>query len=281
MNLTEYIKHHTKRLNDTLDSALPKEGVSPHTIHSAMRYSVFNGGKRLRPLITIAVAEYVGVPVDKIVYSLGAMIEMVHTYSLVHDDLPAMDNDDLRRGKPTVHRMYNEAIAILTGDALLTQAFELMGTIGTYKKNGDLTALLNEFTGALGSKGLVGGQVMDLEKKDTPANEKDILFIHRNKTAALITFAAIAVPVFFKKQRFIAALRTYGQALGMAFQAGDDIVDYSADAPEASIVNVLGIDGAKDLFYGYMDQAKQALRHSNEAGSLTGICDWITEGFNL
>jgi geranylgeranyl diphosphate synthase type II len=246
-----------------------------------MRYSVFNGGKRLRPLITIAAAEYTGIPVDRIVYSLGAMIEMVHTYSLVHDDLPAMDNDDIRRGKPTVHRMFNEAIAILTGDALLTQAFELMGAIGTYKKNGDLTALLNEFTGALGSKGLVGGQVVDLEKKDVRVSEKDILFIHRNKTAALITFAAIAAPVFFKKQRSIADMRTYGQALGMAFQTGDDIVDYTDDAHEASIVSVLGIDGAKDLFYGYIEQAKKALRQKEEALYLIGICDWIKKGFNL
>ena len=143
-----------------LDSALPKESVSPHTIHRAMRYSLFNGGKRLRPMITIASADYLGIPVDRIIYSLGAMIEMVHTYSLVHDDL--------RRGKPTVHRMFNEAVAILTGDALLTQAFELMATIGSYKKNGDMVSLLNEFTRALGSKGLVGGQVMDLEKKNAP-----------------------------------------------------------------------------------------------------------------
>jgi geranylgeranyl diphosphate synthase type II len=246
-----------------------------------MRYSVFNGGKRLRPLITIASSDYIGIPVDKIIYSLGAMIEMVHAYSLVHDDLPSMDNDDLRRGKPTVHRMFNEAVAILTGDALLTQAFELMGTIGSYKKNGDIVSLLNEFTGALGSKGLVGGQIMDIEKKNVPVDEKDILFIHRNKTAALITFSAVAVPVFFKKQHYLEAMRNYGEALGMAFQAGDDIVDYKKGEKEPSIVDVLGIDGAKDLFYEYIDKAKKAIKYEKDGIYLTGICDWIKEGFSL
>ena len=264
-----------------LDSSLPKEAVSPHTIHRAMRYSVFNGGKRLRPMITVASADYLGIPVDRVIYSLGAMIEMVHTYSLVHDDLPAMDNDDLRRGKPTVHRMFNEAVAILTGDALLTQAFELMATIGSYKKTGDMVSLLNEFTRALGSKGLVGGQVMDLEKKNVPVDEEDILFIHRNKTAALITFSAVAVPVFFKRQHFIADMRDFGESLGMAFQVGDDIVDYTKDGNEPSVVNVLGIDGAKDLFYEYIDNARKAIKHKKEGMYLTGICDWIKEEFHL
>jgi geranylgeranyl diphosphate synthase type II len=281
LNLSNYITHHKKNLDEILSGILPKEDVSPSTIHRAMRYSVFNGGKRLRPIIAIASSDYMGITVDKIIYSIGAMIELVHTYSLVHDDLPPMDNDNLRRGKPTVHRMFNEAVAILTGDALLTQAFEVMGNIGSYKKNGDLVSLINEFTCALGSKGLVGGQIMDLEKKNTSVSEDDIRFIHRNKTAALITFSAVAVPVFLKKQPYIADMRNYGEALGMAFQVGDDIVDYKKDGKEPSIVNVLGIEDSRNLFYEYIDKAKTSIKYKKEGIYLTGICDWIKEGFSL
>jgi geranylgeranyl diphosphate synthase type II len=281
LNLNNYITYHTKYLDETLDRVLPKEDVPPSVIHKAMRYSVLNGGKRLRPIITIATSEYIGIPVDKIIYHIGAMIELVHAYSLVHDDLPAMDNDNLRRGKPTVHRMFNEAIAILTGDALLTQAFEVLGLIGSYKKNGDIVSLLNEFTLAIGSKGLVGGQVMDLEKKKLSISKNDIFFIHRNKTAALIIFSAIAVPVFFKRKSYISEMRDYGESLGMAFQIGDDIVDHTEDNEEPSIVDVVGIDVAKELFYEYLDKAKKTVKYKKEGAKLIEICDWIRGTFNL
>ncbi|MGC8578554.1 MAG: polyprenyl synthetase family protein [bacterium] len=281
MNLENYITYHTKQLNDILDEVLPKENVPPETIHRAMRYSVFNGGKRLRPIITIATADYIGIKIDRLVYYIGAMIELVHAYSLVHDDLPSMDNDDLRRGKPTVHKMFNEAIAILTGDALLTQAFEVMGMMGVYKKNGDVVSLLTEFTAAIGSKGLVGGQVMDLEKKNKPLSKEELNFIHKNKTSALITFSSIAVPVFFKKQAYISDMRNYGTSLGMAFQIGDDIVDYKKDSQEPSILKVMEVDEAKKLFYEYIDKAKNVIKYKKEGRYLIAICDWIKGAFNL
>ncbi|MGC9025938.1 MAG: polyprenyl synthetase family protein [bacterium] len=268
-------------MNDILDEVLPKENVPPETIHRAMRYSVFNGGKRLRPIITIATADYIGIKIDRLVYYIGAMIELVHAYSLVHDDLPSMDNDDLRRGKPTVHKMFNEAIAILTGDALLTQAFEVMGMMGVYKKNGDVVSLLTEFTAAIGSKGLVGGQVMDLEKKNKPLSKEELNFIHKNKTSALITFSSIAVPVFFKKQAYISDMRNYGTSLGMAFQIGDDIVDYKKDSQEPSILKVMEVDEAKKLFYEYIDKAKNVIKYKKEGRYLIAICDWIKGAFNL
>lgn len=281
MNLDNYITYHTKKLSDILDEVLPNEDVPPNTIHKAMRYSVFNGGKRLRPVIAIATADYIGVPVDKIVYYIGAMIELVHAYSIVHDDLPSMDNDDFRRGKPTVHRIFNEAIAILTGDALLTQAFEVMGILGINKKNGDIVSLISEFSSAIGSKGLVGGQVMDLEKKDKSINRKEINFIHKNKTAALITFSAIAVPVFFKKRTYIPDMRNYGESLGMAFQIGDDIIDYKKESIEPSILKILDVDSAKQLFYDYLNKARSVIKYKKEGRYLIDICDWIKGAFNL
>ncbi len=281
MNFSDYIKHHSKRINETLDSILPAENVIPSTIHRAMRYSIFNGGKRLRPLIAIASSEYMAIAIDKAVYSIGAMIEMVHAYSLVHDDLPSMDNDDFRRGKPTVHRMFNEAIAVLAGDALLTEAFEVLGTLGSYQKNGDMASLLVEFASAIGSRGLVGGQVVDLEKRGARMNGEDIRFIHRSKTAALILFSAVAPALFFKKRTYIQHMRTYGEALGMAFQIGDDIADHDENTEEPSIVNVLGLDESKKLFYEYIEKAKEAIKYKKEGIYLTGICDWVKQEFKL
>ncbi|MCL4557664.1 MAG: polyprenyl synthetase family protein [Deltaproteobacteria bacterium] len=281
MNFSDYFKKHTRRIDEILDSLLPGEQVVPATIHRAMRYSLFNGGKRVRPIIAIASAEYMDIDVDRIVYSIGAMIEMVHAYSLVHDDLPSMDNDDFRRGKPTVHRLFNEAVAILAGDALLTAAFEAMGMLRSYKKNGDLGALLTEFASAIGSRGLVGGQVMDLEKKGAKLTEKDILFIHKNKTAALMTFAAIAPALFFRKQTYVSDMRRYGESLGMAFQIGDDIVDRDRGSGEPSAVDVFGIDGAKRLFYEYMGKAEGAVQYKKKGGCLIAVCDWIKQEFDV
>lgn len=281
MNFTDYIKYHTKNIDETLDGLLPTEQTMPTVIHKAMRYSVFNGGKRLRPLILIASSDYMGINIDKIVYSIGAMIEMVHAYSLVHDDLPSMDNDDFRRGKPTVHRMFDEAVAVLAGDALLTEAFEVMGILKSYKKGGDVGTLLVEFASAIGSRGLVGGQIADLEKRNAILTGEDIMFIHKNKTAALITFSAIASALFFKKQTYIPAMHNYGEAIGMAFQIGDDIVDHDKKNNEPSAVNVFGLDGAKELFYEYMNKAKDAVKNKKEGIYLIAITDWIKQGFNL
>jgi len=281
LNFDNYIKHHTQEINETLNSVLPAEDIPPATIHRAMRYSIFNGGKRLRPLIMIASSDYMGIPVNNIIYHIAAMIEMVHAYSLVHDDLPSMDNDNFRRGKPSVHKMFNEAIAVLTGDALLTEAFLVMGKLQLYKKNGDISRLLTEFASAIGSKGLVGGQVADLEKKNTDITENDIKFIHKNKTASLIIFSTIAPALFFKKQSYITSMYNYGDALGMAFQIGDDIADQKKNRNEASAVDVFGLDGAKDLFHEYMDKAKKSVKYKKEGVYLFGICDWITRGFNL
>lgn len=281
MNFDNYIKYHTQEINETLNSVLPAEDIPPATIHRAMRYSIFNGGKRLRPLIMIASSDYMGIPVNNIIYHIAAMIEMVHAYSLVHDDLPSMDNDNFRRGKPSVHKMFNEAVAVLTGDALLTEAFQVMGKLQSYKKNGDISALLTEFASAIGSKGLVGGQIVDLEKKNTAITENDIKFIHKNKTASLIIFSTIAPALFFRKQPYITSMYNYGDALGMAFQIGDDIADQEKNRNEASAVDVFGLDGAKNLFYEYMDKAKKSVKYKKEGVYLFGICDWITRGFNL
>ncbi len=283
MNLNEYFKYHRKGIESTLDLLLPSGQIPPSTIHKAMRYAVFNGGKRLRPLIAIASADYLNIRIDRTIYAIAGIIEIIHTYSLIHDDLPAMDDSSLRRGKPTVHKMFNEPIAILAGDALLTYAFEALGNISMLKKSGDIKNLLVELAHHIGTAGLVGGQVVDIEAKNKKIGMDDIDFIHRNKTAALIRFSAIAPAVFFKRKTKIHELRDYGESLGMAFQIGDDIDDHdkSENKGEPSIVNVVGLDTAKDLFYEYIDKAKSLVKQKENNKYLIGICDWVKESFNL
>ena len=224
MNLKTYLATRAAETDAAMDGFLPKAKARPATIHAAMRYCVFAGGKRLRPVLCLAAAEACGGEISNALAPACA-VELMHTYSLVHDDLPAMDDDDLRRGRPTCHKVYGEGMAVLCGDALLTESFAVLARTTPTKRYGtrDYIAELAE-TG--GSRKLIGGQVMDLEGEGKKLAKRDLVRIHEAKTAALLTtslrlgaMTANATPAK------LAALTDFGHALGLAFQVIDDILD--------------------------------------------------------
>ncbi|MGL4401762.1 MAG: polyprenyl synthetase family protein [Luteolibacter sp.] len=239
MDLKDYLSTRTAEVDAALDAFLPKAKDRPATIHAAMRYSVFAGGKRLRPVLCLAAAEACGGEISDALAPACA-VELMHTYSLVHDDLPAMDDDDLRRGRPTCHKVYGEGMAVLCGDALLTESFIVLAKTPASKRYGarEYVAELAE-TG--GSRRLIGGQVMDLEGEGKKLTQRDLVRIHEAKTAALLTsalrlggMAANATPGKLE------ALTKFGHALGLAFQVIDDILDVTQST------EVLGKTAGKD-----------------------------------
>jgi geranylgeranyl diphosphate synthase type II len=240
MDFSRYWSVRQKTVDAALNRFLPSANTRPKTIHQAMRYSIFAGGKRLRPIICLAAAEVLRGKTDDAL-PLACAVECIHTYSLIHDDLPCMDDDDFRRGKPTSHKVYGEGIAVLAGDALLTIAFEI-ATQCKSRPRYSHAEIVREIAFAAGSQALVAGQVADLEgegKKITPA---ELRYIHENKTAALIAssirlgaMSANATPKQLEK------LTEFGQSLGLAFQVIDDILDVTQTTEK------LGKSAGKDL----------------------------------
>ncbi|OGR85821.1 MAG: hypothetical protein A3J74_04050 [Elusimicrobia bacterium RIFCSPHIGHO2_02_FULL_57_9] len=234
--LARYLKTRGAQVERTLESLLRRRAEQPETIRKAMSYSLFAGGKRLRPVLAMAAAECCGSKASSALKTAAAL-EMIHTYSLIHDDLPAMDDDDLRRGKPTNHKVFGEAIAVLAGDGLLTYAFETAADNAAEEKLPAKSALdlVRVIAKGAGTQGMVGGQVADLEAENWPARCARRLgpaleYIHLHKTGALITagieagaIVAQATPAQRK------ALRAYGRAVGLAFQITDDILDVVGD----------------------------------------------------
>ena len=227
MELKSYLNERLQLVDAALDRALPTEQTRPSTIHEAMRYSLKAGGKRLRPILVLAACEAVGGRIQNALPAACA-VEMVHTYSLIHDDLPAMDNDDFRRGKPTSHKVFGEGIAILAGDGLLTQAFEVIAQSKPQPRYPTAKFVL-ELARAGGSLELIAGQVEDLEGENRKVSLDNLRYIHERKTAALIrccvrlgAMAGNATPAALK------AVTTYGHGLGVAFQIIDDILDCTA-----------------------------------------------------
>jgi len=215
-----------QRITDTaLDRLIPLETQYPVSIHKAMRHSVFAGGKRLRPVLCIEAARMIAGSPPAGVEELGAALEMLHTYSLIHDDLPALDNDDLRRGRPTCHKVFGEAIAILAGDALQTQAYEVLAALQCpAEPRVRIIAEIARATGTL--DGMIGGQVVDLEAEHTRPTAEMLEFIHRSKTAALITASLVGGGLYAgATDREAARLRAFGLAIGLAFQIVDDVLD--------------------------------------------------------
>ena len=224
MDLPQYLSARRAMVDRALESWLPQASVKPATIHQAMRYSLFAGGKRLRPILTLAAAEACGGAALRAMPAACA-VECVHTYSLIHDDLPCMDDDDLRRGRPTSHKVFGEGVAVLAGDALLTIAFEILAH-ATPTPRYPTAALVRELASASGSQWLIGGQVADLEGEGKKITGAELRYIHRCKTAALLTasirlgaMSAEATPARLR------GLTAFGQALGLAFQVIDDILD--------------------------------------------------------
>ena len=215
-----------QRLTDVaLDRLIPLETEHPVSIHKAMRHSVFAGGKRLRPVLSMEAGRMVAGLLPKAIEELGAALEMLHTYSLIHDDLPALDNDDLRRGRPTCHKVFGEALAILSGDALQTQAYEVLSRLSCPPEA--RVKIIEEIARGTGTvNGMIGGQVVDLEAEHTKPTLEMLEYIHRSKTAALITASLVSGGLYAgAKDVEISKLRAFGMGIGLAFQIVDDVLD--------------------------------------------------------
>jgi len=223
--LTQTLEDGRKLTDAALERLLPAASVRPTSIHKAMRHSVFAGGKRIRPILCIEAGCAVAGSLPAGIEELGAALEMLHTYSLIHDDLPALDNDDLRRGRPTCHKVYGEAIAILAGDALQTQAFEVLSELRCSAKA--RVKIIEEIARGTGTvNGMIGGQVVDLEAERTKPDAETLEYIHRSKTAALITASVVSGGTYADANaNQVESLRRFGQSIGLAFQIVDDILD--------------------------------------------------------
>ena len=242
-DLVQYLSEGKKFVDDSIQELLPRKNSYPESIHSAMDYSVTAGGKRLRPILVIAAAEAVGGD-RQTVLPFAVAAEFIHTYTLIHDDLPALDDDDFRRGKPTNHKVYGEAIAILAGDALLTQAFILMTNTGLLDgiSAGDAMKATHDMAQAIGTGGMIGGQVVDLESEGKPVNSEALEYIHIYKTGHLIRACVRAgAKLSGATPAQFSALSRYGAHIGLAFQIIDDILDITADQEK------LGKDVGSDI----------------------------------
>src|SRR5262249_46704120 len=225
----DYLNRRAVEVNAWLETLVPWETVAPEQLHRAMRYSLMAGGKRLRPTLVLAAGEALGASTDDLMPAACA-IEMIHTYSLIHDDLPAMDNDDLRRGRPTCHKVFGEAIAILAGDALLTQAFRVLSAEGPASDARRQLRVVREIATAAGTvEALIGGQVADIENEGKTVDASTLEYIHRSKTGALITASVVVGAILAAApEAAIDRLREYGRRIGLAFQIADDLLDVTS-----------------------------------------------------
>ncbi len=242
--LKQVLEQGRETADAALERLLPPATQYPTSIHQAMRHSVFAGGKRLRPILCIEAARMIAGVLPLGIDELGAALEMLHTYSLIHDDLPALDNDDLRRGRPTCHKAFGEATAILAGDALQTQAYEVLAQIKCPAEA--RVAIIREVAHATGTiEGMIGGQVMDLEAEHKKPDLATLEYIHRSKTAALITASVVSGGMYAEASaEEISQLRTYGQSIGLAFQIVDDVLDVTQTSEQ------LGKTAGKDTAAG-------------------------------
>ena len=266
MDFGKYIKRKREIVNQALDRCLPDENKEPKSLHQAMRYSVFAGGKRLRPILAIASFEAVGGK-GKAILPVACAIEMIHTYSLIHDDLPCMDDDDLRRGKPTLHKVYGDGMAVLAGDALHALAFELL----LQSKN---PQVVYEVAKAIGTEGMIGGQVKDLEAEGKKVSLKQVEYIHTHKTGKLLRASVRAGAILGGADKTtLSALSSYGEKFGLAFQIVDDILDVVGKEEvigkkkgsdkansKATYPEVIGLEESKILAKDLLTQAKSKLK---------------------
>jgi geranylgeranyl diphosphate synthase, type II len=288
MNLPAYLNSRQKQIDRALHRFLPKENAPPPTIHKAMRYSLFAGGKRLRPILCLAAAEGCKGKVTEAL-PLACAMECIHTYSLVHDDLPSMDNDDFRRGRATCHKVFGDGIAVLAGDGLLTVAFEIAARAKPTRRY-SMSEILREIAVAAGSRKLIAGQVADLEAEGKKVSRAELRYIHENKTAAMITasvrLGAMSANADAKKLR---AITKFGYALGLAFQVIDDILDVTQTteklgksagkdvaAQKATYPAVIGLDASRAEARRLTNIAQNALKiFGRKAEPLREIANYL------
>lgn len=289
MSLEQYLKETSKRVEAALDQLVPQKSQYPGVLFDAMRYSLFAGGKRLRPALALATVEALGGDTEAAL-PVACSLEMIHTYSLIHDDLPAMDDDDFRRGKPTNHKVYGEAVAILAGDALLTQAFQVLGNLKCPGREAVLLRIVGELATASGSVGMVAGQVADMESEGKKAEGETLAFIHAHKTGALLS-ASVRMGALYAgaSEEQLQALTTYAQRIGLAFQIVDDILDVVGEAEKlgkavgadaahskATYPVLYGLDESRAMVRRLTEEAHQALRSVPLNGDrLHQIADWL------
>jgi geranylgeranyl diphosphate synthase type II len=293
MDLDAYLKDCRARVDKALDSYLPAEEMLPAKLHKAMRYSIFAAGKRIRPILMMAACEAVGGAPDAVMPAACAM-EMIHTYSLIHDDLPAMDDDDFRRGRPTCHKVFGEALDILAGDALLTEAFILLSRMG---EDGRIALDTGRRVNSLiarcaGSMGMVGGQVVDMESEGKEIDLATLEYIHTRKTGALILASVQSgALVGGASELQVEALGRYAKAAGLAFQVADDILDIVGDQAllgkdvgsdqqrgKATYPALLGLEAARTRARELRDLALESLSGFDEkAEPLRRIAHYIVD----
>lgn len=289
-SLIHYLEQKRDQINEALRRAIHTDSPVSSTLQQAMEYSLLAGGKRLRPILTLTAAEALGAPAAPVM-PFACAIEMIHAYSLIHDDLPAMDDDDTRRGHPTNHKVFGEAMAILAGDALLTKAFGLMVQSGVDAEQ--LVGLIEEASLAAGAEGMVGGQALDVLAEEQSLSKDELVHIHRYKTGALLRLSVRAGAIGSGADiAQLEALTRYAENIGLAYQIQDDILDVSGDQQKtgkpvgsdaskqkSTFPEVIGLDASRKCVRSLIDEAKTAITTDPEIRGewLCAIADYLVD----
>ncbi|EQI52309.1 polyprenyl synthetase family protein [Clostridioides difficile] len=292
MEFKQCLKEKASFVEKVLKEYMPKEEGYQKTVIEAMNYSLSAGGKRLRPILTLEACKIVGGNEDEAI-PFAIAIEMIHTYSLIHDDLPALDNDDLRRGRPTNHKVYGEAMGILAGDALLNYAFEVMLAGSINKENPEkYLKAINEIAKGAGIYGMIGGQVVDVESESKQIEKEKLDYIHMNKTAAMMVGCMRAgATIGGANSEQMEEITKYAKNIGLSFQIVDDILDIVGDEAKlgkkvgsdienhkSTYPSLLGLDKSKEIAHNLIDEAKKSIEKlSDDVDFLKGLAEYIID----
>lgn len=292
MEFKQRLKEKASFIEDVLKDYMPKEEGYQKTVIEAMNYSLSAGGKRLRPILTLEACKVVGGNEEEVI-PFAIAIEMIHTYSLIHDDLPALDNDDLRRGRPTNHKVYGEAMGILAGDALLNYAFEVMLAGSINKENPEkYLKAINEIAKGAGIYGMIGGQVVDVESENKQIEKEKLDYIHMNKTAAMMVGCMRAgATIGGANSEQMEEITKYAKNIGLSFQIVDDILDIVGDEAKlgkkvgsdienhkSTYPSLLGLDKSKEIAHNLIDEAKKSIEKlSDNVDFLKGLAEYIID----
>lgn len=290
MEIEDFLAAKADIVDQALDDYLPTEDEKPARLHEAMRYSTLIGGKRLRPVLTLTVAKFLFGVEEKKVMPAAVAIELIHNYSLIHDDLPCMDDDDYRRGELTNHKVFGDAIAVLSGDALLTYAFELLTKLNGEFTGEDIVKVSREMSQSAGCQGMVGGQIADILAEGKDIEKKDLEFIHKYKTGALLRAAVRTGAILGgANKEELAVLTTYAENIGLSFQIIDDILDVVGDEQKlgkevgsdegqdkVTFPKVYGLEESRNMAQKKIQTAKEAIKiFGEDARPLVQLADYI------